>query len=517
MDDRQIQEWLERNVKIELLRRSNQVKFSARSSDPKQAADIATLYVTESMESAFQINREKSTNAVAWLQSQIELQRKELEKTEQALLEFRGANPLETLLAQQDTVKEAMQANSKTLTEALSKRDELLARYTERHPEGLVQEQIITAARAQFNEQVKKAEEMESKINNTRTRLAALERERESSELTFKGMLRRMEEARLSSDENTTSMQIIERAYIPENPVWPRKFRVLFLAIFAGLGAGCMLALFTVKLEDRVWHLADITSFIGFRLLGLIPHTEANGRERLALKSHEDKFCIFTEAYASVRGMIDASVKGKTYMVTSAMPEEGKTVSAVNLAIAWAKTGNRTLLVDLDMRRPRHHKIFNVSTATHNLLEALSDGSSADMASLPRETEIKNLQIVVSRVETDLSPAEVLGSRRIREFLKWASENFDRVVLDTPPVGVASESLVLSGMVEGIVLVCRFNFSKKSITKSAASRLQDAGGSIVGVVLNDIKGDISALSGQIGSYYYSKSPYAQKDRAVPPV
>lgn len=510
MDDSRILAWLERYVKIELLRHSSLVRISVRSREAEQSALIANRYAEEAVANAAQLNKGMSTNAVIWLQAQIEVQRKELDKAEQLLLDFRKQNPLDTLEAQRDTSRESLLAYNKQLTEASGRRDELLARYTVRHPEVLAQDQVIAAARRQYDDQLKTTEALESKIAQVRMRLNALERERDASELTFKGILNRIEEARLSADENTATMQISDRAEVPERPVWPRKALILILSVFLGGVIGTFLVLVTIRLEDRVWNMTDVTAFMGLRLLGLIPHVAAGERERLALKSHEDKFSIFTEAHAGIRGMIDASVKGKVFMVTSALPEEGKTVSAVNLATAWAKAGNRTLLVDLDLRQPRLHRIFSVVSAGHSLLEVLSGEKMDDLPSLPAGTDIRNLDVIVSRVKEDLSPAEVFGSRHVRDFLKWASATYDRVVLDAPPVGAASETLVVGSLVDGVVLVCRFNKSQKSVTKSAAFRLQDAGAQVIGIVVNDVRVDKSGLSKQFGAYY-SGYHYPAKD------
>ena len=501
---RKLEGFLRNNVNIELLRRSSLVKISARHPDPETAAMIAAAYANESVENAFRLNRETSQNAVAWLEEQIATQGQELAASEERLLDFKRANPMDTLDARRETIRESLLAYNRELTRAVAVRDELLARYTERHPEVIAQEQLIAAARNQYDSEISKLEEIEGQIAETRTRLLALERDKAAVEISYRGILSRMEEARLSADENTATIKIIEDADVPLRPVLPKKRLILLLALLAGGGFGCGLALLSDKLEDRIWGPEDVEQDIGLKMLGLVPRSEGTKeREDLAKASLGDKFSLTAEAFSGIRGILDTKEDMGVFLVTSTMPAEGKTICATNMAIMSAKSGKRTLLIDLDMRRPRQARIWKIADPEWSLLHALCDDDSTGFERLAQQTEIKGLDVIVSHVAQDISPAEVLGSKRTRELLEWAGSHYDRVIIDSPPVGVTSDAMVVGGLVDAVVMVGRFNKTKKRQAMTAVRRLMDGGAYILGMVINDVRYSKTSF----GSYGYLHKHY----------
>lgn len=480
--------YLRDNVGIELLRRSNLVKISARHPVPEIAAMIAAVYADNSVQNVFRLNRESSQNAVAWLESQIETQGKELSAIEERILEFRSANPSDTLDAQREAIKESLLAYNKELNRAVASREELLSRYTEKHPEVIAQNKQINAAREQYNAELSKLEKLEARIAETRTRLQALEREKSAVELSYRGILTRIEEARLSADENTATIKIVEEAQVPRYPVFPRTKLILLLALFAGVAAGGGLALLSNKLEDRIWDSNDVEHDVGLKMLGTIPRAEGmTARNELALASFHDKFSLIAESFSSIRGIIDYRTDMSVFLLTSTMPGEGKTICATNLAIMSAKSGKKTLLIDLDMRRPKQARIWKIADPKWNLLHALCDQQNQTFEHLPRPTEVDGLDVVASHVVQDVSPAEVLGSKRTRELLEWAADNYERVIIDTPPVGITSDAMVLGGLVDAVIMVGRFNKTRKSQANAAVQMLLNGGAHVMGMIINDVK------------------------------
>ena len=587
MPDKTTLERLRDAVDIELIRRSSLVRITAENPDPVVAAATANAYAEVAVESTFNLNKEMSDNAVAWLDAQALLQRKALEKVEDALLKFREEHQMDALAAQRKTAEQALLAyndeliklesrgaetqdmldmlNSlslnykdagklpssiprateitlrlEELTAATAVRDGLLARYKEKHPEVEVQNRTIEAAQRQLENEIARAREnsasdlallrkqaeslreqkesqnalaseLERTIARCKAKLNGLEREKEACDISYKGILHRMEEARLSADENTATIKVIQPAEVPEKPVKPRKLIVLFLALFLGGGGGVGLALLTSTLEDKVWNAVDVEQAIGLKILGLVPQMGEVGRKDLAIMSSLDKFSIVAEAFAGIRGMLDLTDDGKTFLVTSSAPGEGKTICGCNLAIMSAKSGIKTLLVDLDWRRSRLDSIWETNGSHPGILDVLTTQDDADFGKCLQPTQIPNLSIIVARHVAQASPAEFLGSARTKEFLKWAGSSFDRVILDSPPVGIASDAMVLGGMVDGVILVCRFNRSKKKAVKFAVRRLTDYKANILGIIVNDVKLTATGYYGSFGEYY-SSGDYGDKGK-----
>ena len=392
------------------------------------------------------------------------------------------------------------------MTEANAARDKLLSRYTPNHPEVKTQDQLIAAIKKQCDDQIRLAEDKEQEIARGRAELSVLEREKSTIEITYRGILARMEEARLSSDEKTTTIKIVEPAEVPAKPISPRKVLSLALALFLGGCGGIFLSMLSYKLEDRIWGDADVENDIGLKVLGSVPRVSWVVRKQLALIGLKDKFSIATEAFSGIRGLIDKNCQGKTFLFTSSEPREGKTICSCNVAIMSAKAGFKTLLVDLDMRRPQLARVWSknipeIGDAEWSLLHALCDIVPPPFEKLCTKTELPNLAIIVSQMARDINPAEVLGTKRVREFLEWAMQNFDRIIIDSPPLGAASDAMVLGGLVDGVVLVFRFNKTKKSTAKRCVKKLNEGGANILGAIINDV--DLSRVGHEYGHYYGS--------------
>ncbi len=503
-DEEELTKWFKDNVSIDLIRRSSLVKISVKSPKPAVAAAIANVYAVEGVEMVYSLNQDLSKSAVSWLEEQIETQGKLLQEAEAKLLEFREKVLIETLEAQRSAIKESLIAYSKELTDANAEREKLLSRYTVNHPEVKTQDQLLSALKKRYDEHVFLAEDKEQEIARARLEMGILERERNNIEVIYKGILERMEQARLSSDEKTTTIKIVEPAETPKEPVSPRKVLSLVLALFLGGCGGVFLAMLSYKLEDRVWSDADVENDVGLKVLGSVPRVSWTARKQLALIGLRDKFSIAAEAFSGIRGLMDRNSQGKTFLFTSSEPREGKTICSCNTAIMSAKGDMRVLLVDLDMRRPQVARIWSksipeVKNQDWSLIHALCDTNPPAFEGLCTKTELPNLDIVVSHIARDINPAEVLGTKRLREFLEWAGSHYDRVIIDSPPLGAASDAMVLSGLVDGVVLVLRFNRTKKSIARRCVKKLNEGGANILGAIINDV--DLSRVGHEYGHYY----------------
>ncbi len=187
----------------------------------------------------------------------------------------------------------------------------------------------------------------------------------------------------------------------------------------------------------------------------------------------------------------------KILLVTSGQKEEGKSTIAVNLAASFANSGERTLLLDADLRLPVIHKLFGIPRELDGLADYL--GGNADYHQLISETSIANLLVLPAGRPTGM-PVELLESRRMLELLQLLTDEFDRIIIDSPPIVGLTDSTVLSRYVDGVLVVVRSAFTPKGVVEQAIARLQQMRADILGFVLNDVS---KATAGKDATYYYS--------------
>jgi succinoglycan biosynthesis transport protein ExoP len=461
------------------------------------------------------------------LETELEKQQKSLEVLRSLVQGSAEAGQVPSDTPRIEQITEKMAA----LAKAEGERENLLEDYTQQHPEVLAKDREIERLEQELNREVNNAIQsvnsnvtvlqqqvqalgnqkntlmdesvrLEQESAQVQSELLGLERQMEASEVSYRGILNRIEEARLSADENTATIQISEPAQIPDTPVHPRPLLTLALALFLGVGAGGVFGLGLHWMQDKVWHPGEVEKGTNTKILGIIPRVRKKEREALGRMSQTDKFSPLSEAVGSIRSFLVTSGFGKCLLVTSSAPSEGKSITASNLAISWAKSGHRTILIDLDMRRPKVKEMWGITEkdADKSLLHALADKNAPDWATIVHQTDQENLSIIVSHHETKISPSEVLSTERTMELIEWARKSYDRVILDSPPIGVASDSIMLGALADGVVLVGRYNQSRKHALKSASRRLTDSKANLLGIVINDVPLNRGRLSYDYGLY-----------------
>jgi capsular exopolysaccharide synthesis family protein len=190
------------------------------------------------------------------------------------------------------------------------------------------------------------------------------------------------------------------------------------------------------------------------------------------------------------------------------MPSEGKTTSAVNTAISLAQTGAKVLIIDADMRRPRVHSIFNLKN--DNGLSALlsREVDEGEISSAIQHDEESGLFILTSG-PVPPNPAELVGSEQMLKLTSTVSQNFTHVVIDSPPVAVFTDGVLIAAMVDGVLLVVHSGKASRKVVARARKLLHDVGARIIGVVLNKVEASGSSSYYYYGGYY-KHSHYEQE-------
>ena len=322
-----------------------------------------------------------------------------------------------------------------------------------------------------------------------------LKREVETNRELYDGLLQRMKEIDVVAGIGTNNISIIDSARVPDRPYKPSLLLNLAVALALGLFGGVLLAFLLESLDDTLKTAEEMEKSIGAPLLGIVPDVVRRSRLRardVPLLAHVDPRSELAEAYRSIRtALIFAMSEGasKLVHVTSAGAGEGKTTAALSAGIAFAQTGSKVLLIDADMRNPSLNKVFDAANPL-GLSDLLMTDSKAHEVTQP--TPIENLFVITSG-KLPPNPVELLASAKMLDLLAMASERFDYIIIDGPPVLGLADALVLANLAKATVFVGAVGVTRVSAIKGAIKRLRSVQANVVGGLLNK--------AGQIGSGY----------------
>jgi capsular exopolysaccharide synthesis family protein len=196
-------------------------------------------------------------------------------------------------------------------------------------------------------------------------------------------------------------------------------------------------------------------------------------------------------------------------LITSSLPSEGKTTTAINTAISLAQTGAKVLIIDADMRRPRLHSVFDISNAQGLSTLLSSELSDDEMLDVIEYNEDSRLNLLTSG-PVPPNPAELIGSEQMSNLLKVLQKHFTHVVVDSPPIASFTDGVLIASMVDGVILVVNSGKSSRQVVRRSRQLLMDIGAKILGVVLNNVN-----LRSQENNYYYQsyyhRDNYRQDD------
>lgn len=324
-----------------------------------------------------------------------------------------------------------------------------------------------------------------------------LKREVEANQQLYEGLLQRMKEAGVLAGLRSSNIQIVDPAEVPTAPYLPRVKLNLLLGLIAGLGLGVMAAFAAEFMDKTLKTPRQVEEALGLPSLAVIPVLDTDSKRHLlqARTGETEETSIVSylrslsplawESYRALRTALLLSTAGRPpqkIMVTSALPEEGKTTTALHLAISLAQTGARTVLVELDLRRPVLSKIFSVSRSK-GMSRYLS--SDVELASQVEKTGVPNLFLIPGG-PVPPNPPELMGSDRMKASLDVLSEFFTYVVIDSPPILSVTDGLVIAPSMDGIVLVINGSKTPKNAVIQARGHLDMVGGRVLGALINRV-------------------------------
>lgn len=295
-------------------------------------------------------------------------------------------------------------------------------------------------------------------------------------------------------------VDVIEMAEEPDRPIAPNMILNIMLSVLLGLGVGIGLAFFTEYLDTSVKTVQDIEDFIGAPILGVIP-------QKVRPLNNEKGDISHAEAYRVLKTNLQFSKKwaqGKVLCVTSGGAGEGKSLSLFNLAYVFSQLGSRVLLIDADIRRPTQHKMVGLSNRV-GLTDVLLGRMNPVEVVMP--TSMENFSFMPSGRPVS-GMHGMVDSPRIRTLLDTLKKDYDYVFIDSPPILGVSDAAVLCSESDGTLLVIEHRSYPKDVAARARSMIQNVGGNLVGVVLNNINihRDYYYYYHYVGSYAYKPEP-----------
>jgi len=338
--------------------------------------------------------------------------------------------------------------------------------------------------RKAFEEMKREAQE----FNKKSIEFGVLKRQAESDRQMYELLLKRLNEASVGEDIQAVNVRIVDRAVVPTNPIKPRKLLNIGLSVLIGIFAGVGFAFFFEYLDNTFRTPEDVEDVLGIPFLGIVPDIklhEDEGEDIRDLIVFKKPRSTSAEAFRSVRTNLllsSADQKPGVILITSPGPFEGKSLITINLSLILAQTGERVLLVDGDMRKPRVHKAFGLDDSKG--LSTLLTGHS-DIKEVIFESVIPNIYLLPAGPKPP-NPAELLGSEKMGEVIRELRKKFEFIIIDSPPLIAVTDAAVLSTLVDGVVLILKAGQTTKELAKRAAKTLKDVNAKIVGAILNDV-------------------------------
>jgi len=350
-------------------------------------------------------------------------------------------------------------------------------------------------------------------LNRKEFQLAALEREVATSRQFYDMFMQRYKETSISGEMHSPIARVVDPAIVPSGPSGPNKRLIVGLSLLAALLVAISLALLLERLDNTIKSSHEVETRLGVPTLGVLNITRLKSGMQLERLFLEDPQTSFAEAIRTIRsGVMLSSIDSpkKIVLVTSSVPEEGKTTVAANLAFALGQV-KKTLLIDADMRRPKIGRILGGAQSNLIGLSQLVSGEAPlERCVHPVEQGMQLHVLPAGRIPPN--PLELLASHRFTEAMERLAANFDAIVIDSPPVQLVSDALVLSSIATDVVYVIKADDTPYPLARLGIRRLRRVNAPILGVVLNQLdplKADryYGEYSGYGRRYYNKKYGY----------
>ena len=477
----------------EFKRKSNTVDLSAKA---KKIISLMSTFETE-------------LNA-------IEIRQKMLHKLYK---EIKAGNNIESISIEsmgENTVQSSLSLTVKELQKDIVKQNAMRQVYTNLYPavrqlnEKIVKEKKIiistiknmsrniTDKQTLLRQSIKEQQELLNTLPADERVYGELQRKFAVNEKIYSYLLEKQSETAIVKASTVSKNIILDKAPLPEFPISPKRKLIVMVGLILGLILGIALAFLRAFLDDRIRSEEDVTHATTVPMIGMIPHMKEEGGQ---LKVLETPKSAVAEAFRNLRTNLQFMVHGEkshVIAVTSTIGGEGKTLLCSNLSAIMSIADKKTIVINLDMRKPTLHTRFSVPNKQG--MSTLLSGSS-NLESVIQKTQYPNLHVITSG-PVPPNPSELIQSLLMEKIIKKLREHYDVIILDTPPIGLVTDARTLMNLADTSIYVLRAGYSKKSFTNSirSLSKLHEVHG--LTILLNDMSMDKSGYGYGYGYGYY---------------
>jgi tyrosine-protein kinase Etk/Wzc len=510
------------SYKVDRLQESNLISLSAYSGSPARAADIAAAVIESYRDFDLEqksLQARKTLSDISDRKDEVENNLRTLERQRQTFVERNPKTGLGSALANQ-------------LADLEIRKKQLLEKYTPNHPEVLSLEQRIEVIEDKLGE-----------IPAQEVALARISRELRMQEGLYTTLNKQYEEAKLGVSSMVSFVSVVNRPVPETSPISPNRTLNMMAGAVLGLFVAVVVVFLLENLDVSISTIEDIENFIKLPVLGIIPNilsekhidnwlTQVFRKERYTVDAFRSVLVVnrryatgVIESYHTLRTNIMSQMNTKesvSLVFSSAGAAEGKTLTAVNFALASAHSGIKTLLVDADLRRPAINQIFGTrkEPGLSDVLTGKSDWRDAvlesadfimgglDYDQLMRFPGIENLKVLNCGTQPD-NVIDILASANWRDIMEELKSEFELIVFDAPPVLLFADSLMIAKHAsDGVVLVYKAGKIARGALKRAKEQIGGANAHMVGVVLNGVRA--SEMGPQYGYYQYDYKNYVHR-------
>jgi len=521
---------IQSKVDAERIGDTNLIRIICTSSDADETAKLANATAEVYIEKGIEDRTRRARELREFIEKQMIDAQQKLKDSEEKLKKFverTGTTGIGSHLALK-------------LVDLQTKRTDLLKTYTEQHPDVI-----------EVDRQIKIIEEQMKALPKEELEHARLTRELKLNEELYTLLAKRYKEAQISEADRVVSAHIVTHAIPPTVPIRPNRMTNFSIGAIIGFFLGFVFALVTEHLDTSIGTIEDVETYLQSPVVGIIPHIESEKeeafrtlkigmklfRKTVDVEDLRSKLIVyhsikspFVESYHTLRTNIkfakeETISSGSKILFTSTGVGEGKTLTAINFALAAAQTGIKTLYIELDLRRPSVHKIFGIRRipgfsdcimGTKNYNEVIRGTTDFLLGELTLEKllhtpGLENFRLIPCGT-IPINPVDLLNSPFVGSVFKELSSQFELIVVDTPPVLLFADCLIVSKFVDSVVLVYRVGRIARGAVKRAKEQLTNAKAKVLGVVLNDIRA--TEMEPRYG-YYYAYKYYAKEEKERP--
>ncbi|KXO81558.1 tyrosine protein kinase [Acinetobacter venetianus] len=452
----------------------------------------------------------ETAQTLKFLDEQLPELKKQLDDAEREFNKFRQQyNTVDVTKESELYLTQSITLETKKI-ELQQQQADLAAKYTSEHP--AMHE--INAQLAALNKQISDLNSTLKRLPDLQRQYLQLYREVEVKTQLYTALLNSYQQLRIAKAGEIGNVRIVDTAVEPVEPIKPKKLQILILSIFLGGFLGTLLALLRNMLRTGVKDSTQIEREFDLPVYATVPRSPVQETRISILKKkksipilavkHSDDIAI--ESLRSIRTAIHfalASAKNNIIMIAGPAPEVGKSFISTNLATIFAQSDKKVLLIDADMRRGYMHKYFDVDIKP-GLSEFLSNQVALDQ--VIHQTEVNGLD-VITRGKSPTNPSEMLGSQKFKALLDELSQQYDHIIIDTPPILAVTDGIIISQYAGVNLLIARYSKSQMKELELSLNRFEQAGVKVNGFILNDIQ----RTAGAGYSYNYAYAYKANKE------